>query len=72
VFAPGETKATRHMSLDPDFFTIGAVRGATYLFAPYSSRNIIEASRLDAHKPFWSMDTVAAPQGAAIKLPGVP
>jgi hypothetical protein len=72
VFAPGKAKATRRMSLDPDFFAIGDVRGATYLFAPYSSRNTIEASRLDARKPFWSMDSVAAPQGAAIKLPGVP
>jgi hypothetical protein len=72
VFAPGKTKAMRRMSLDPDFFTIGAVHGTPFLFAPYSSRNTIEAARLDARKPFWTIDTVAAPQGAAIKLPGVP
>jgi hypothetical protein len=72
VFAPGKTTALRRMATDPDFFEIGTVRGTDYLFAPYSSRNVLEAVRLDARKPFWSMDTVAAPQGAAIKPAGVP
>jgi hypothetical protein len=74
VFLPGHTTESYQLtgSDNADFITIGAVRGKTYLFAPFSPGSTVRLYRHERKRMYVTLSAPSGPRQVAIKPPTVP
>jgi hypothetical protein len=73
VYAPGGVTPIQTLKkASADFFTVANLHSNTYLFGPCTPCSKVNVFKFGGKKPWAVFDTIAGPQGIAVKPAGVP